>query len=136
MYAKEAYQQHAAAAPARIDLILEVYDRILERLRRAAFLLGSDTRETRRLLNQCQIAISGMAAGLDLTAGEVNETFLLLYEYIGHCVAQGTAEKIRDAIDILQTMRDNFAAVRQEALDLERSGQIPPLDQACLQTLA
>lgn len=135
MYAKNAYQQPHGTTLPRIDVLLEIYDRLLDHLERARAVLSTVPDEARRLLTPCSAAVSGLATGLDLDVN-ISANFFRLYEYIIHCIAQASDSSLRDAQDILRTLRDGFQAVRPQALDLERAGHIPSIDQPRLQTTA
>jgi flagellin-specific chaperone FliS len=130
MYAK-AYQQQSAGF-ARIDLVLEIYDRLLNRLRRAQSVLMSDPAEAKRLLDACAISVAAMANGLEQGQAEVNDNLLRLYEFVVHSLRGGSAREIGDAIDVLNTLREGFEQARPQALDMERQGAIPPLASAQL----
>ena len=130
MHAYQMSRQQQVTQMPRIDLILSVYDGVLERLSRARPLLVSHSAEARQLLNTCQVAIAGMAGGIDPTADDVAANLHRLYEFVVHCLAQGSAAKIGDAVAVLETMREGFEAIRTQAVELERQGQIPALDQS------
>jgi hypothetical protein len=66
-----------------------------------------------------------LAAGNSLALGELDTSFLRLYEFILHSLTEPRSDQVRDAIKILHTLRDGFRAVRKEAQDLERGGTIP-----------
>jgi len=134
MYAKNAYLRPVSQP--RVDLILEVFERLLARLRLAQSLLETQPEEARRLLNQCQLAVTGMAVGQDLSLGELAGTFVRLYEFITHSISKADGSGIGDAIDVLQTLQSGFVEIRADALNMERAGQIPSLDQARLQVTA
>jgi flagellin-specific chaperone FliS len=130
MYSKLGQQQPSQPTLPRIDLILEIFERFLERLHKAQQLLVDRPQEARGILNQCQLAVQGMAVGLDTSRGELSVQFLRLYEYVGHCLGEGTAASVQNAIDVLKILQESFQQVRPQALDLERQGEIPTLDQA------
>jgi flagellin-specific chaperone FliS len=135
MKAHQAYRQQPVAL-SRIDLILTLYDGALERLAQARALRDERPDEARQLLQRVQLIIGGIAAGMDPTAGDAIANFYRLYEFIVHSVAEGTEDNLRGAQEVLQSLRDGFEAVRDHAMDLERRGEIPPLDVPTLQTLA
>jgi hypothetical protein len=125
MYGKYAYPQPQA----RIDLLLEIFDRLLGRLRRAIPLTDSIPTEAEELLKPCRAAVAALALGVQANEDEATANFARLYEFVGHCLAEGGAARIQDAIDVLQPLQEGFQQAREQALELERSGQIPPLDQ-------
>ncbi len=121
-------QQHQALSTPRVDLILGVYDETLKKLQRAAAFLVEEPKEAHRLLRQCEVAVAGLAASIDPDAGEVAANLRRLYQFVGHCLADGSPAKLRSAVDILTTLRDGFEAIRTQAIELERKGEIPSLD--------
>jgi flagellar biosynthetic protein FliS len=127
MHGAQAYQQQQRTTPTRIELILTLYDGAIERLQRARQLLTPQPDEARQLIAQCQMIVSGLAGGMDPAAGDVAVNFLRLYEYVAHCLAQGTDEGLAHAISVLTTLREGFQEIRPQALEMERSGVIPPL---------
>ena len=127
--AYQSSQQQRALAMPRIDVILGVYDEALKKLERVAALLADEPNTARRLLLQCQVGVAGLAASLDPLGGEVTANLRRLYEFVSHCLAEESPQKLGDAVHILTILRDGFEAVRADAVELERQGQIPSLDR-------
>jgi flagellin-specific chaperone FliS len=69
--------------------------------------------------------VHALAAGLDLSHGEVPQQIARLCEYMQHSLLAATPESIESALKIMNTLRDAFSAVRDQAAELERLGQIP-----------
>jgi len=133
MHAYQAYrQQQSAAPPTRIELILKLYDGVIAELERARGLLAARPEEARRILNRCQVVIAGVAGGIDPAAGELAGNFVRLYEYVVHSLAAGDAQAVSAALEVLGTLREGFEAIRGPALELERGGQLPPLENTHL----
>src|ERR1700757_2667624 len=125
MRAAQAYRQNQKADLPRVDLILAVYDAVIDRLEKARSLLGTDAQKARALVVQCEVAIGGIAGGMPLApasvdgAGKTGEdavaaNFLRLYEYVLHCLGETTEAGIRDALMTLQTLREGFLQVRAQ----------------------
>ncbi len=132
LFAYQNSQRHVATGVTRIDLILTVYERVLRQLERARILLADETAKARDMIRQCELVVSSLALGMGSGAGEVTDTFLRLYEFVGHCLAEGTDQAVGDALDVLKILQQGFEAVRDQTLDLERGGQIPSLDHASM----
>lgn len=113
----------------RMDLLLALYDKALERLDRAdAALRAKDPSEALTLLLKVQQIIMALADGVRVEVNpEANANMLRLYEYAMHEVARATAPGIANARKVLQTLRQGFEAVREEANALERAGHFSPL---------
>jgi flagellin-specific chaperone FliS len=132
MNATQAYRQNQNVGMSRVDLILALYDGVIERLEKARVALASDPDKARELLAQCQVVIGAIAGGVVSGADQVAGNFLRLYEYVVHCLHDGGDGRIQDALAVLRILRQGFQQARTQALELERQGQIPPLDQTHL----
>jgi len=110
----------------RIDLILALYHKALERLDRAeAALKGGDPLSAVTQLAKTQLIVSELASGIRLDVNEeVGTNMLRLYEYAVHQLRTPQAAGIRNAREVLRTLADGFEAVREEANALERGGQV------------
>ncbi len=126
MYARHAYEQPQAPAMPRIDVILTLYDYVLQALDRAERLASAQSGETDQLLHRAQVIIGAIAAGIDPNNQDAAR-LLPLYEYLLHCMREPSPPSLRSAHEVLQTLRDGFKEVRGRAIELERGGQIPPL---------
>lgn len=115
------YQQQSTVP--RVDIILALYDSLINNLERVQTLPRD---EATALLARCKLAISGMVAGVAASPDPAGQSFLRLYEYVHHCLDQGTSLDLKNALDILRILREGFQHVRPQALDLERQGHLPP----------
>jgi flagellar protein FliS len=129
MQAHSAYRKQQNVAPARIDLILALYDRGVDRAQAAvAALSAGDTTAAGTAAAQVQMIVAAFTA--DLSADDPLAVNLLrLYEFVAHSAAELTPESLQAAAKVLDTLREGFYAIRDEALRLERDGHLPPLDQ-------
>jgi len=123
------YQQQRTLGQTRIDVLLQLYEEAIRRLERVLELLGrGNTAEARPLLAEAKLAVTGLAAGLDPHQGELPKNLLRLYDFILRCLEESGSGKVVDALRILRILQDGLASIRNEAVELERSGAIPPLD--------
>jgi flagellin-specific chaperone FliS len=112
----------------RIDMLLCLCDRAIERLEEAQTALRANQSEVAlSLLVRAQMFVAGLASGVDVAQGEIARNCLRLYEFAADCIRIGTPDKIEAAIGVLRTLREGFEGIRGEAVDLERKGAIPPL---------
>jgi flagellin-specific chaperone FliS len=131
-----AYQKYRKDEPTgwtRMDLLLALYDKALERLDRAeAALAAGDPGTALPQLAKTQLIVTELASGVRVEVNpEANTNMLRLYEYVAHELAKATPAAIENARKILRTLREGFEAVRAEANEMERSGRLPPAgDQA------
>lgn len=127
----QAYRrQEQAPGMTRIDLVLALYDKALERLDRAEAALGAGDRPTAvGQLAKVQLTVGELAAGVRLEANpDAGVNMLRLYEYVAHELREPGVEGIRAARKVLRTLREGFEAVREEANALERSGKLGALE--------
>lgn len=113
----------------RIDLLLALYDKALERLDRAEEALrANDTAGAVSLLLKTQQIIMALAEGVRVDVNpEVNTNILRLYEFAMHETAQANVKAIGNARKVLRTLREGFEAIRVEANAMERDGRIAPM---------
>jgi flagellin-specific chaperone FliS len=129
------YQSYLAASAVestRIDMLLALFNRAIERLESASASLkaGRDS-EALPLLTRAQMVVCELAAGVDSKYdGAAN--FLRLYEFVGHAISERTAAQADAALQVLCTLRAGFQAIRPEAAALEQSGAVPRLHNTCL----
>jgi flagellar secretion chaperone FliS len=114
----------------RIDVILGLYDQALTKINQAEDALARhDQALATTLMNQAQLAVSGLVCGMEGHADDQSLNFLRLYEFVVHHLSQATPQSAQAARQVLQTLREAFEAIRPEALRLEREGAIPSLDR-------
>lgn len=130
MNAYSTYQTTAPVATSRIDLLLALFDGAISRIDTAIGKLKSgDTAASRDRVASCQLIVAQLAAGVITDyAPEVSTNILRLYEYVAHNLAQHDSESLARAKDVLATLREGFLAIRPQAIELERTGQIPGID--------
>ncbi|MFM8273117.1 MAG: flagellar export chaperone FliS [Gemmata sp.] len=129
-----AYQKYRKDEPtgwSRIDLLLALYDKALERLDRAeAALAAGDPGTALPQLSKTQLIVTELASGVRVEVNpEANTNMLRLYEYVVSEITQATPAAIENARKVLRTLREGFEAVRHEANQLERTGRLPAADQ-------
>jgi flagellar biosynthetic protein FliS len=125
----KAYQANSRGSRSRIDLLLELYDRAIDIAQRALAALNRGDAETARpLLNKAQAGWAALAAGVDTSQGEVAVNLARLYEFVVYSLSQGTPNDVKAALDVLTTLREALLGIRAQAVELERSGAIPPLE--------
>lgn len=135
MYPGNAYRQQSTSNT-RVDVILQIYEALLSKLRQARALLTSEPSRASTLVGQCRLAVVGIASGMTESSGEVRDRFLALYEFVGHSLSRGTEQGIDAAIAVIVPLYEGFLEARQEAINLERGGEIPSLDAPRLQIIA
>ncbi len=131
-------QQQTVPSWTRIDMLLAIFDGGVERCEQAlAALERQDHAAAKKLLIKARLIVMGLASGVIADGDPVTTTILQLYEYALHSLAQGGIEDVRGTLNVLRILREGFQKVRPEAVELERSGVIPPINTtSTLQALA
>src|SRR5581483_1394384 len=129
----QAYSQSGTTGMTRVDMILALYDGAIRSIEnaRAALLENNASRAYPHLMNAQQF-VAGLAAGLDLSQAEATVNLLRLFEFAAHCIASGSLEKLEGAAKVLKTLREGYQEIRPEAIRLERTGEIPPIQSSPL----
>jgi flagellin-specific chaperone FliS len=129
-----AYQQQSTPNWTRIDMLLALLDGTIERLQSGlAALHHGETAGARAQLGRAHVMALELAAGINLAVEDPASVNLLrLYEFVAHSTSHSDPIGIETSINVLKTVRDGFRSIRQEAIELERSGKLPPPDQPML----
>jgi flagellin-specific chaperone FliS len=126
----DTYRQQRAFGWTRIDMLLALYDGAMQRIEQAREAMErGDTPAAQPLLLRAQRIVVELHAGLDLRHGQLPHDFQRLYGFVLHALSAGTGRHLAAALDVLRTLRDGLAGIRDETVRLERSGTIPPVDQ-------
>jgi flagellin-specific chaperone FliS len=122
-------RQTEGPPPTRIDGLLALLDKALERLNRAEEALGrGDTAAAVPQLSKAQLIASALASGVRVEVSpEVNACVLRLYALVVNELTTPSVEAIANARNALRALRAGFDKVRAEANELERNGQIAAL---------
>jgi flagellin-specific chaperone FliS len=125
------YQQMRAPGQLRIDVILSLYEAVIERLEKALVALRQkDQAAAQKQLAACNLGVGGLVSAFDPRRGELAMNLLRLYDFVVRCLADGSEAKVQAALNVLRTLHSAFVAIRPQAVEMERAGEIPPLDQA------
>ena len=125
------YQRQFAPSWTRIDMLLALFDGGVERCEQAlAALERQDQRAAKKFLVKARLIVMGLASGVIPDGDPLTTTLLRLYEYAQHALGQGSVEDVRGALNVLRNLREGYRKIRPEAVDLERRGLIPPINDA------
>jgi flagellar biosynthetic protein FliS len=126
----KAYQQNRNASQTRIDVTLALYEEIMGKTEKAlAALRSRDQVAAQKHLAAAHLGIAALASAFDARAGELAFNLLRLYEFVGRCLMAATTTKVEAALTVLRNLYEGFLEIRSEAVNLERSGAIAPVDQ-------
>jgi flagellin-specific chaperone FliS len=92
-----------------------------------AALKKNDKRMARPFLYRSVLIVRELANGLDFRYGELPINKLRLYEFVIRCLDSVTIDKIESALGVMRRLREALHGIRAEAVELERSGEIPPV---------
>jgi flagellin-specific chaperone FliS len=122
--------QETVAGWTRIEMVLALYDKALDRLDRAALALrAGDVPAARPELAKVQLIVAELAAGVRPEVNPESGTNLLrLFEFVADRLRTPAADRVADARKVLATLREGFEAVREDANRLERAGRVPAAD--------
>jgi flagellar biosynthetic protein FliS len=125
----KAYQNRQSAGQTRIDTILSLYEAVIDRLERAlGALRQKDQDAVRRQLTAASLGVAALGSAFDVRGGEMAVNFLRLYGFVVRCLEDGNPANLQAALKVLRNLHKGFLAIRPEAVAMERSGEIPPLD--------
>ena len=114
------------ASMSRIDLLLALFDGALARLTKAEMALtNGDVPVATPYMSKAQLIVSEMAAGVRVKVDEEMGTNMLrLYEFVVNELRTPRLANVKNAKKILTALREGFEGVRDEANQLERSGEL------------
>ncbi|MCA9188462.1 MAG: flagellar export chaperone FliS [Pirellulaceae bacterium] len=125
------YKQQKRVGWTRVDMLIALYDAGIRNIRqcREAMSEGNPSQTQQHRLHALRIILE-IQAGLDSKYGEVPNNIARLCDFCSHALLHGDSTQLATAEHVLQTVRDGFAGIRDEAAALEMEGQIPPLADA------
>jgi flagellar protein FliS len=122
-------QQQNVPGWTRIDMLLALFDGAIERLDKVLVLnRQGDLVQGKPLLDRTRLIVGALISGMDGSGSETQTNLLRLYEFSLHCIDQGDESSLTAARNTLATLREGFQGIRAEAVQLERSGEISPID--------
>jgi len=106
----------------RIDLLLRLYRAAIQRIEDATKLMESDADSVPARLT-CLKAIELVQAiqlGLDTNQGTVPENIERLCDFVMRQLTRPTIQSLHDAKHVLETLRDGFESIREDAIRFEQ----------------
>lgn len=119
-------QPEPATGMTRIEVLLAMFDGAIARLEKAEMALtNGDVPVATPYLAKAQLILSELAAGVRFDVDEeMAFNMLRLYEYAVHEIKTPRLQNVRNAIKVLGILREGFEAIKEEAIQLEKSGQL------------
>lgn len=124
-------RQPAAVAATRIELLLALYDGAISRMNQAIECLRTGDRfQAVTLMSKTQLIVTALAAGVKIEVDpEMGSNYLRLYEFVTHLLTQPEIRRLRDALKVMETLREGFESIRDEAIAMERRGEFVATDR-------
>jgi flagellin-specific chaperone FliS len=123
------YQQTQTLSWTRVDMLLTIYDHVVSALTEGAVLLEQGKgAQLIPIRIRAQKALLAVADGLDLEQGELPTQVLRLVVFALDQVRTDDAVNWRSAARVMNTLRDGFAEIQDQARVAEYDGRIPALD--------
>lgn len=127
--ARNAYRQSRTFSMTRIDMLITLYQRLLQSIdeMQDALQASDDARVNSAQLNTSRYILA-LLDGIDPNQGEVAVNVQRLCHFAFTQISEQTVDGLNAARSVLQPLCDSFCAIRDEAAELELQGEIPPLD--------
>lgn len=123
------YQKAQTLSWTRVDMLLTIYEHVVASLSEGAVLLENENLSGLLPVRiRAQKALLAVADGLDLEQGELPTQVLRLVVFALDQVRTNDAASWRSAARVMQTLRDGFAEIQDQARLAEYDGKIPALD--------
>lgn len=127
MNARQLYGQTAVGAWTRIDMLLRLYAAAVETADQGVAQIRSSGGVEQGVRTRMQRIIGQLVDGLDLSQGEVPETIQSLLLFALKTTEGNQEHEWASMSRVLSTLREGFTAIRAEAIEAERKGEVPPL---------
>ncbi len=126
---RQQYQRSSSWGWTRIDMLLHIYNHAISALERGAELLESDADagEIADVRLDAQKKILLIADGLAVEQGGTPVQVMQLCIFALDRVRSDSSQDWKDAARVLSNVREGFEQIQETAREMERTGQIPPL---------
>lgn len=125
--AAEAYGQ-SRREWTRVDLLIALYDRAAETLDKVAEAIRAKSDAPRFESHAKAILLmEQIVAGIDPAVASSSADVFRICEFAMNGLDAEDVDSILAAAKAFRTLREGFAAVRDDAIAMERRGEIPPL---------
>ena len=112
----------------RIDMLLELYERTIAAVRMAQKAQTADDKAQMQLqVYESHKLILAIHSGLKVDESEIAHNVARLLGFIVLRIDEGNFE---EALQFLENLRSGYSGIREEAVALEASGEISPLQSA------
>lgn len=127
----EKYRNNSVTGWTRIEMVISLYDAAIGKLQQALAAIQNEERGSAALLLlHSSRLVFGIELGLNMDYGDVPHDINRLCQYVQDCIIEASSARIDSAIRVLSNLREAYAQIRPEAIQLERSGRIPRFEDA------
>ncbi len=131
MNAYNRYKSNNSLSWARIDMLLLVYEKVVNSLSEGIRLLEQNNQKDLLLVRlETQRVLVTIIDGLNLEVGETPFQILRLCQFVMEQTMTDSIDGWRSSLKIMQTLREGFEAIQEEARAAEYNGQISSLNFA------
>lgn len=133
-----AYRQASATSWTRIDMLLALYDAAVFAVEHGQQAIqNQNDKSLIEYRFRAQRLITQLIAGVDVEQGELPQNVHRLLTFCLMQICGSTNEEWASAVSTLSQLKDAFREIRDQAVQWEQTGQIPPLEMGVSdQTLA
>lgn len=126
----DVYKNLRAVSWTRVDMLLALFDSAIGHMEQVRESLDrqDDAMATQQSLRALKV-VYGLKIGLDANHGELPQSLEKLYDTVIWGIMEKSREQIVCGTRILQSLREGFEGIRSEALELEKTGEVRPLDE-------
>lgn len=125
------YQSSSSLSWTRIDMLLVVYDKVIQSLQEGLRALAGNRPEELQLSRMgVQRSVLTIVDGLNLEVGDTPVQILRLCLFVLEQTRTNSAEAWRSSLQVMQTVQQGFEAIQQTAREAEYRGELPALDAA------
>lgn len=126
----QTYRRTDQTGRSRVELLLTLYNAAINHTQQSlqASTRGDENEATRLRLRAVKV-VQGIFIGIDPELGEIPTNIARICEFAQHCLLDPEQDRRREAVRVLSTIKSAFEGIREEAIELEASGEIPSLDQ-------
>ena len=126
--ALKAYGSQKATGWTRIEMLLAIYDGAIKRIGYARESLSAgNASEAEHYRLGAQRLVLQLISGIDLQFGDLASQIHGLCVHVASVLSNSDEESLAHCSEVLQTLREGFAGIKEEAVTLESDGEIPPL---------
>ncbi len=124
------YQAAQSERWTRIEMLLALYARGIEHIQSAidASVSGDETVSVVQRAKSAAV-VATIRSGIEVKEGEVTENIDRLCEFVQACLARADVEHLKAGLRVLEQIAEGFQGIRDEAIRLERAGEIPTLPE-------